>query len=133
MIIELTHYFNWQGSLLNPGQVLSDLPDGLANNLVKAGNAKLWTPAKVTPDAETIQADESADIPERKVIPAGRIPADTDTDGIPAPSKVESFGRNRGVIKSDNNDIPGKPVTTGRPARSGKTSGTAKAKTTAKK
>ena len=102
MIIELTHFFNWRGSLLNPGQVISDLPDGLAENLVKAGNAKLWTPAKVKtdgqPETETIQTDESTNVPAGKTIPAGRVSADTKNARTETPAKVESFGRNTGII-----------------------------------
>ena len=134
MIIELTHYFNWRGSLLNPGQFISDLPDGLAENLVKAGNAKIWTPAKVKtdgqPDTERIQTDESANIPAGKTIPSGRVPAVVENARIETTEKVESFGRNTGIIQSGNGTA--KPA--GKPAgRKSAGATTGKAKATAKK
>jgi hypothetical protein len=114
MIIELTNYFNWQGSQLSPGQVLHDLPDGLVNNLINAGNAKLWTPAKVKTD-DTVQ-NITADLSTRQDVPAGRVPAYT------TPIRVEK-AIEVGKIGIDT----GKPKPSGRPARSRNNSTTGKA------
>lgn len=97
MIIELTNYFNWQGSQLSPGQVLTDLPDGLALNLIKAGNAKLWKRAEEKED-DTVQ-NITADLSKGQDVPAGRVPA------IVTPARVETT-----IDVGKSGDSTGKPA-----------------------
>lgn len=134
MIIELTNYFNWKGSQINPGQVLTDLPDGLVQALINGGNAKLWTPSQsVTEektDEQTIQANESKDVPAGQGIPAGRVSATVENARTKAFAEVGQIGRG----------TAGRGNTTSKPAtantaigRSGKPAGTNAGKAKAKK
>lgn len=130
MIIELLNYFNWRGSQLSPGQVLTDLPDGLAHALITAGNAKMWTPSKpvteeVKNNEQTIPINESENVPSRQTLPAGRVSAVVENARVKQANEVGQIGRGTGRTAS-------KPETgntaTGRSGKPAGTNGKAKAK-----